>query len=236
MPNYFRANKKSSGGGANLQTKTITAGTSSILVEPDSGYDGLSEVTVNPTPSQTKSVTATTSAQTVDPDSGKLLSSVTVNPQSHSSTAGTYTSNGTKDLGANHNYRYVNISVSASFSETLLWTNPNPASSMSSSTRILDNGDFTSYKYYKFIYKGGTSTTGQSIEIEVIISKEAFRQTKDAAGGTFVCGACRIGSNNYIRRIWYDASDRFTVGTGQKTTDNTTDNGACIPYKIYGLS
>lgn len=59
---------------------------------------------------QTKSVTATTSAQTVSPDSGKVLSSVTVNPQVHSDT---YTPTGysnAKDMGAQHNYRYVDTS------------------------------------------------------------------------------------------------------------------------------
>ena len=59
---------------------------------------------------QTKSVTATTSTQTVSPDTGKVLSSVTVNPQVHS---GTYTPTGysnANDMGAQHNYRYVDTS------------------------------------------------------------------------------------------------------------------------------
>ena len=63
-----------------IQTsKTVTAGTSTSTVTPDSGYDGIGSITVNPTPSQSKTVTSSTSAQTVTPDSGKLLSSVTVN-------------------------------------------------------------------------------------------------------------------------------------------------------------
>lgn len=60
------------------QTKTVTAGTSAVTVNPDIGKV-LSGVTVNPTPSQAKSVTPSASAQTVLPDSGKLLSSVSVN-------------------------------------------------------------------------------------------------------------------------------------------------------------
>lgn len=61
-------------------------------------------------PEQTKSVTATTSQQTVSPDSGKVLSSVTVNPQVHSAT---YTPTGysnANDMGAQNNYRYVDTS------------------------------------------------------------------------------------------------------------------------------
>ena len=60
---------------------------------------------------QTKSVTATTSQQTVTPDTGKVLSSVTVNPQVHSAT---YTPTGysnANDMGAQNNYRYVDTSA-----------------------------------------------------------------------------------------------------------------------------
>lgn len=79
----------------------------------DDVYDA--GVAAGTTPTQTKTVTATTSAQTVTPDSGYALSSVTVNPQSHSghypSASTNITTNGTKDLGNNHNYRYVNVDV-----------------------------------------------------------------------------------------------------------------------------
>lgn len=61
-----------------VQSKTVTAGTSNTTVTPDSGYIGMSSVTVQPTPSQTKSATPSTSVQTISPDSGKLLSSVSV--------------------------------------------------------------------------------------------------------------------------------------------------------------
>lgn len=45
----YLSRKKGSGGGGNLQSnKTITATTSQQIVQPDSGYDGLEQVTVNP--------------------------------------------------------------------------------------------------------------------------------------------------------------------------------------------
>lgn len=59
------------------QSKIVTAGTSQTTVSPDSGLY-LSQVAVNPTPTESKSVTPTTRQQTVSPSSGKHLSSVTV--------------------------------------------------------------------------------------------------------------------------------------------------------------
>lgn len=63
-----------------LQSKTVTAGTDPLTISPDSGYDGMSQVTVNPTPTETATVTPTTSQQTVYPTSlDAHLSEVTVN-------------------------------------------------------------------------------------------------------------------------------------------------------------
>lgn len=65
------------------QTKTVTAGTSATIVNPDSGKL-LSAVTVNPTPSQAKTAPAIpngisyANGATINPDSGKLLSKVTI--------------------------------------------------------------------------------------------------------------------------------------------------------------
>lgn len=61
-----------------LQTKNVTPSASEQTVTPDSGYDGLSQVTVGAVQVQEKSVTPGTSAQTVTPDAGKYLSKVTV--------------------------------------------------------------------------------------------------------------------------------------------------------------
>jgi hypothetical protein len=90
-------------------SKTLTLSDTRYTV-PQGYHNGSGVVNINIT-GQTKSTTATTSAQTIVPDSGKVLTSVTVNPQQHSGTCPTITTNGTKDLGTIHNYKYLNISI-----------------------------------------------------------------------------------------------------------------------------
>lgn len=98
---------------AHTLTRTITAGTSSKTTDMGEDHE-YRYIKTNPTPSQTKTVTASRSAQTVTPDSGKLLSSVTVNKYPDADgTYGTITSNGTHDMGATNNYRYVGVNVSS---------------------------------------------------------------------------------------------------------------------------
>ena len=94
-----------------LQEKTAVAGTSNINVLPDSGYDGLAKVIVQPTPSQAKSSTPNTSTnKEITPDSGYLLEKVTIQPFSHSGTYTPAANTAQNDMGAYHDKRYVNTS------------------------------------------------------------------------------------------------------------------------------
>ncbi len=63
-----------------LQEKTTAPTSASQAITADSGYAGLSKVTISAVPTETKTATAGTSVTTVTPTSGKFLTSVTVNP------------------------------------------------------------------------------------------------------------------------------------------------------------
>lgn len=66
-----------------LQKKTVTPTSSAQIVKPDSGYDGMSEVTINEyvSKSQKKTVQPKATVQVIIPDAGyDCLSEVTVNP------------------------------------------------------------------------------------------------------------------------------------------------------------
>ena len=78
VTNFAKVAVAVSGEAPNLQSKSVTPSTSAQTVTPDSGYDGLSQVTVGAVQVQEKTVTPSTSAQTVTPDAGKYLSKVTV--------------------------------------------------------------------------------------------------------------------------------------------------------------
>ena len=78
----------------NNQSKTVNSSTSTQIVNFDSGYTGLSQVTVNPYTLDSKTVDSSTVSQVVT-SSEDGLSSVTVNPYTVETDSSTLTQNGT---------------------------------------------------------------------------------------------------------------------------------------------
>lgn len=221
-------------------TKQISINSAGTTTHNVSGYEN-AEVTTSDlvVPSGNITVPGTANAQDVSDKATVTVSHTDYYPSSSTYTSISAGSSTTITLGDRHNYKYVRVKAGSSsgyLSETTLWTNGSPSSSMSPTTKSLDSGSFSSYSYIKFVFRGGTSSTGQSIEPQVIVPRSFWENTADSSGHPYVCASCRVGSAWVIRCLWYYSSTAFSVGKGFNLTNNATDNGACMPYKVIGIN
>lgn len=106
----------------NMQTKTATPTTSQQVIQPDSGYDGLSSVTVNPIPSEYIVPSGSETKTTNGTYDVTALAQLVVNVTSPVKTAtGTFTGNGTRT-----------IDVTCAFEPDLVYVTSDPGTTASS--------------------------------------------------------------------------------------------------------
>ena len=187
------AGSSSGGNTPNLQTKTVTPSESTQTVSPDSGYDGLSKVTVNAISSTyigsdvTKKSAATYIPKTTHPSiaSGQYLSGtqtikgdanlVAGNIKSGVSifgVTGTYAGGGSSGGSGNNNveaYAITDTNPSVSFRRTdgaiKIWGYGTMTSSGGWGQQTTSLIAFAGDKYYKSAMYGGPSSTGLSLSI-----------------------------------------------------------------------
>ena len=224
-----------------VQSKTVTAGTSNTTVTPDSGYIGMSSVTVQPTPSQTKSATPSTSAQTISPDSGKLLSSVSVSAistQTKSATPSTSAQTIKPDSG-----KYLSsVSISAISTQEKTATAGTSAQAVTpDSGKFLSKVTVNPTPSQEKTITGSRSAQTVTPDSGKLLSKVTVNKYPDASGTYTVSGhgtALDMGATNNYRYVntskaWNagvnDAESRVASIIDKFTT--TYERVACQPER-----
>lgn len=186
------------------QSKTVYPSTSVQTVTADSGYDALSDVTVNAIQTETKSVTPTISTQKVTPTSGKYLTEVSVGAIQIETKS--VTSNGTYKPTNGKYFSSVTVNVP---SETFNTQTKTVTPTESTQTVSPDNG-----------YNGLSTVTVNPISSTYIGSavpkKGATTITPNSNSQT------AISSGTY-------ATGNITVSAVPTETKNITANGTYTP-------
>lgn len=164
------------------QSKTVSPSASVQTVTADSGYDALSDVTVNAIQTETKSATPTTSTQKVTPTSGKYLTEVSVGAiQTETKSV---TSNGTYKPTSGKYFSSVTVNVP---SETFNTQTKTVTPTESTQTVSPDNG----YNGLSTVTVNPISSTyiGSAVptKSETIITPSSNAQTA-ISSGTYATG------------------------------------------------
>lgn len=251
MANFFRSVLSSAR--AILQNKTATPTTSVQVITPDSGYDGLAQVTVNAVNLQSKTTTmtppspsswgaTTTKLGTVTPDSGytglsqadisipMIPDNTTLTLQSSGSNYDTYV---TGKAGYVFSNSYLRVPKGSGGSETTLWTNSSPTSNFAAQNINLSQS-ISNFKFIRIYWRVKASV---STENSIIVSASNF--SSFGAGNNINAlligirgssGALSGRAVRYVSDTSLNISDAYAMNTSGSGKDSS------IPTKITGFN
>lgn len=116
-------------------------------------------------------------------------------------------------------------------SETVLWTNPSPTSSLAAGNRTI-TGNFSDYKYVKIEWRYSTSSQTKN---NIIISIDEFKTMTSTGGTCPVVVAIRTSNTIYGRVIYYVDDTTFANGSAYPLGGTTAANANVIITQISGL-
>lgn len=195
--------------GGNYQSKTASASTSSQTIRPDSGYDALSQVTINAATKQSKTVTPSTSSQTVTPDSGYYgLSQVTVNAiQTQTKTATPSTSSQTITPDSGKYLSSVTVNAISTQSKTA-------TPSTSSQTITPDSGKYLS-----------SVTVSAATKQSKTVSPSTSSQTVTPDSGYYGLSQVTVNAMNLQTKTQTITPDANWSAATTNTVNVTADSG-----------
>ena len=124
------------------------------------------------------------------------------------------------------------------YTETSLWTNPNPTSDFANQTVTLSES-MDNFKYLKFVYKVYADAASNPTN-EVIIPVEDFKTTNYTSGTVSLglSSAANASGTNYLwsRVAYYASNTTITFSSTRATGANSTNNARSVPTEILGLN